>query len=591
MIMEKVHHLLLIIFCVIFFSTKSYSNSNLLLKPNDLYCNKISNDAYDDHIVVPEDGTLTLSKSSYKITSLILEDNSTLIISNNLKTCLIDAERIKVGRNCLIIAKGRDGANGANGKNAQGYGRQGEAGKKGAPGGDGVDLILSGEFRYFGSLKVISSGGNGGNGGNGGRGSRGRPGQSNPFGGCVRVARPGGSGGNGGNGGLGGLPGRLIIIPKIRKAFENDIYTLTEITDDLISFEANVGDLGLPGQGGIGGFKGKSSGSCANTASNGSNGRLGGYPFPQELKDKNLAPSLLFQENRVNNLAEKNRIYKGLVVNKIEIIEPSSEDYTETHPNDNYELPKWKNWPDSRNSLSGSDRFVALIIYAQDYQDESISDLKWPKQDAEELEKILKSKYLFDRVDIVPNATKQDWDNWIQTFKFHLKKNDNLLVFYSGHGIKGFAGPKENKSKPPTYWQLTDAKNAESSSWLRHSTIQLDLINLNVRNVVLISDSCWSAGLHKSGSRVSNSLKILYSIESDLVATSGADQLVPDKSLYNKKLFDELRNNTKKYVILQDLFFRVKKQVIKETNGTIRPLFGSFPFSEEDGGEFILIRK
>jgi uncharacterized caspase-like protein len=108
-----------------------------------------------------------------------------------------------------------------------------------------------------------------------------------------------------------------------------------------------------------------------------------------------------------------------------------------------------------------------------------------------------------------------------------IQPEDNLIIFYAGHGIWV---DKEKKG----YWLLTDAKRNDSNSWLANKDV-LDLISkLPSRHTLLITDACFSGSLFKTRSIDASApaaIKEMNNKISRVAITSGNDSEVPDESV------------------------------------------------------------
>jgi len=166
-------------------------------------------------IFVKSGETYIISKSESKmiIEKLTMEDNSTIVLSDDVMLWDITAFDAQFGENCKIQGVGKDGLNGDVGKHSgnQGVdckeGLNGENGEDATPGTEGKDIKMTLGIRKIGSVVVDVQGGigtRGGKGGNGGKGGRAD---------CSNNCN-GGIGGNGGDGGKNsdGQPGGNIEI-------------------------------------------------------------------------------------------------------------------------------------------------------------------------------------------------------------------------------------------------------------------------------------------------------------------------------------------------------------------------------------------
>src|SRR5437868_6991249 len=81
---------------------------------------------------------------------------------------------------------------------------------------------------------------------------------------------------------------------------------------------------------------------------------------------------------------------------------------------------------------------LALIIGNSEYQDPNLARLSTPREDVSDLEEVLKDPRIggFDSVKPLVNRDMAEVSREIARF-FNQKKKDDLLLFYfSGHGVK-----------------------------------------------------------------------------------------------------------------------------------------------------------
>src|SRR4030042_1748756 len=86
-------------------------------------------------------------------------------------------------------------------------------------------------------------------------------------------------------------------------------------------------------------------------------------------------------------------------------------------------------------------KFYALLVGVDKYEDANLMDLDNPVRDAENLYNILSSAYCFDKENIIliKNARRADITDALDILAEKLTKDDNLLIFYAGHGWWGEA--------------------------------------------------------------------------------------------------------------------------------------------------------
>lgn len=157
---------------------------------------------------------LAQEEANLFVEEFIMEDNSTLLIPDNIDLWNCTALKFKIGSRCKIIAKGENGVHGTNGISAGptgggdcSNGGSGENGTDGKNGTNGCNINFKIGIQALGSLEIITQGGRGGDGGSGGNGGHGTQGD------CSRTCNggSGGSAGSGGNNGQGGKAGNVKI--------------------------------------------------------------------------------------------------------------------------------------------------------------------------------------------------------------------------------------------------------------------------------------------------------------------------------------------------------------------------------------------
>lgn len=235
-----------------------------------------------NHLRVARGGVLELGPvDRFLFHSLILEQDSTLKLTDGLPVQELRAERVELRPGASIQGVGRPGLPGESGSpGAKGgkctRGQDGTDGTSGKPGGDGLDIrIETLELVLDGSVTIDTSAGAGGSGGAGGAGGRGGRGDRSDL--CD--GGDGGSGGSGGDGGSGGSAGDLhirfaeVLRSSGKKLSPNDLARM-------VAHVARLGKGGEKGEGGAGGAGGPGQGAnilgvSADAGSRGSNGESG----------------------------------------------------------------------------------------------------------------------------------------------------------------------------------------------------------------------------------------------------------------------------------------------------------------------------
>ncbi|MBA7522655.1 hypothetical protein ES705_14775 [subsurface metagenome] len=127
-------------------------------------------------------------------------------------------------------------------------------------------------------------------------------------------------------------------------------------------------------------------------------------------------------------------------------------------------------------SLSGTGKYYALIIGVDEYLDEAISNLDNAINDAGSLYRVLVSKYAFEKDDVVVlyNAKREDIINELDRLSFKITDQDNLLIYYAGHGWW-------DEEADIGYWLPSDAKQTSKAAWFAHYSGKIPVPSIMVR--------------------------------------------------------------------------------------------------------------
>jgi hypothetical protein len=236
-----------------------------------------------------------------------------------------------------------------------------------------------------------------------------------------------------------------------------------------------------------------------------------------------------------------------------------------------------------------SGNFHALIIAVQDYSDSSIPSLQNPIQDAQTLIATLNTYYKFDRknITLLKNPTR---NTVIQTFDQlakKLTKDDNLLIFYAGHGYW-------DDQMRQGFWLPADAHQSSRSEWISNGTIRDYVAGVPARHTLLISDACFSGGIFKTRDAFSDAkpaIRELYKLPSRKAMTSGMMKAVPDKSVFVEYLIKRLKDNTEQLLTAEMLFTSFRQAVINNSPNSQIPQYGEIRETGDEGGDFIFVRR
>jgi hypothetical protein len=234
-----------------------------------------------------------------------------------------------------------------------------------------------------------------------------------------------------------------------------------------------------------------------------------------------------------------------------------------------------------------SGKYYALIIGINDYTDPLIAELDRPIHDAESFYDVITSRYSFEKENIrfLRNATNAEIINALDSLSATILPNDNLLIFYAGHGTW-------DSSTEIGYWLPSDARKNSKLAWFRNSTLRDYLREIKSKHTLLISDACFGGSILKTRGgpvEVPKAISHLYSLPSRKAMTSGTLTDVPDQSMFLKYLIERLNSNNEKYLSSEQLFSSFRIAVINNSN--VVPQFGEIRDVGDQGGDFIFVLK
>lgn len=246
-------------------------------------------------------------------------------------------------------------------------------------------------------------------------------------------------------------------------------------------------------------------------------------------------------------------------------------------------------------------RYFALLIGNQSYS--QMKDLDTPIGDITRAKRILEDKYDFTVF------TVTDGDNIavmqaINDLNDVLKPEDNLLLFYAGHGSRLQQGKGEIG-----YWLPANAElPPRNTYWVPNEFVTGHLGRLNAKRVLVVSDSCYSGLLSSEPSFLMlgqndanysdlDFLQFKLTKKSRLLLTSGGDQPVLDgggsgnNSVFASAFLDELESNDD-LLSSPGLFMRIRDRVESAAaaqNFSQRPEFKTIKSAGHEVGDFFFL--
>lgn len=207
-------------------------------------------------------------------------------------------------------------------------------------------------------------------------------------------------------------------------------------------------------------------------------------------------------------------------------------------------------------------------------------------KDAKNLLQILLSKYKFSNEFVIQlfnsQATSQNIMDTIGKLIRTLGSNDNLILFFSGHG---FYDPTFAEG----YWIPVDAKKTKTTDYISNTSILKSIKLMRAKNILVISDACFSGSFFTSTKANSYTTEI-ERYNSRWALTSGRNETVSGSSTFANCIITFLANNAKSSVTISELAQYVKQKIPVKIDQVPRgePLPAIYG---HEGGEFIFYKK
>ena len=239
------------------------------------------------------------------------------------------------------------------------------------------------------------------------------------------------------------------------------------------------------------------------------------------------------------------------------------------------------------DKISEEATYYGLIIGIDKYRDKNIPGLNNPISDAEKLYQTLIKYYHFEaeNIQLVKDATRADIIRSLDKLATSVTPEDNLLIFYAGHGWWDDAANNG-------YWLPSDADENEKTNWFRNSTLVDYLKEIETKHTLLITDACFGGSIFKTRSAFGSKERAyekLYELPSRKAMTSGNLSEVPDRSSFTKYLIRRLEENKDTYLSSEQLFSSFRLAVMNNSDAI--PMYGEIDKVGDEGGDFIFLKK
>lgn len=240
--------------------------------------------------------------------------------------------------------------------------------------------------------------------------------------------------------------------------------------------------------------------------------------------------------------------------------------------------------------------YYALVIGNNDY--EVLPKLRSAANDARDVERVLRTRYGFTTTLLI-DATRYDILSAMNGLREKLSKDDNLLIYYAGHG-------ELDRVNDRGYWLPIDAEYDNSANWISNISVT-DMLNaMAAKHILVIADSCYSGAMSRAGVprmdvAMANSvrekwMKVMSRTKSRVVLTSGGLKPVLDvgkggHSIFANAFLEALNANSgvlEGYGLYRQVNNRVRAAA-RRYNMTQEPEYAPIRHAGHAAGEFFFV--
>ncbi len=236
--------------------------------------------------------------------------------------------------------------------------------------------------------------------------------------------------------------------------------------------------------------------------------------------------------------------------------------------------------------------YFALVIGIDRYP--NLHPLETAVADAKSLAELLTARYGFKTKSLLDaEATRSNVLDALGGYRRTLKPEDNLLIYYAGHGYL-------DKDANKAYWLPYDAKLDSSTNWILSDELTTDIKVLPARHVLIVSDSCYAGALTRdAGVEIRPADQARYieqnlaSPSRTLMASGGAEPVADGggsgHSVFAAALLRGLAGMGEERFTAGDLFQQYIRQRVGGSSDQL-PQYEFIHNSGHEDGDFVFVR-
>ena len=234
--------------------------------------------------------------------------------------------------------------------------------------------------------------------------------------------------------------------------------------------------------------------------------------------------------------------------------------------------------------------YHALVIGNNNYRE--LPKLRTAVNDARAVAKLLTDDYGFS-TKLLIDATRADVIAALARMRAKLTANDNLLIYYAGHGVIDDVTERG-------YWLPVDAEQGVPTNWVSNDDITAMLRAIQANHIMVVADSCYSGTLVRAApARMETAreraawFKRIVKKRGRTALVSGGLEPVTDSGMGGHSVFAgaflaALREN-RDVIDGQTLYQAIKRPVVLNADQT--PQYSDIRRAGHDGGDFLFVGK
>lgn len=200
--------------------------------------------------------------------------------------------------------------------------------------------------------------------------------------------------------------------------------------------------------------------------------------------------------------------------------------------------------------------YHALLIANSSYS--QWRDLGTPRYDVQAVGEVLGEMYGFKSQRVIHDASQEEILAALDETRKDMKDTDNLLIFYSGHGVL---------HRGNGYWVPVDGYLDDPQKWVPNSEISRAIRRNRAKHVIVVADSCYSGTL--TAGKIDESVEALpVSRSRTAMSAGGGNEVVLEpilaegesgNSVFAYKFIDVLKKNSQDVITGLTVFKEIKE--------------------------------